>query len=859
MAPAASLRLVGDAESGASAATHRHALLGHGDGAVGTRPVALGKFLFVRGKKLCVKGVTYGAFAPDTAGNEYHDVDQIERDFAQMAAAGINTVRIPHTMPPGILLDIAERHGLWVMVGLSAEQFVGYLIDAKGAPDVVGDVRAKVRRVAGHPALLCYAIGNEIPAPTARWLGPRRIERYLRRIAAAIRAEDPDGLVTYVNYPTTEYLDLPFLDLLCFNVYLESEERLEAYLARLQTLAGDRPLLLTEAGLDAMRNGEARQAEVLDWQIRATFGGGAAGIVIFSWTDEWHRAEQQVEDWAFGITDIQRRPKPALETIRRAFASVPHVPDASWPHISVVVCSYNGARTIRDTLEGLARLTYPNYDVIVVNDGSQDSTPAITAEYAVRLISTENRGLSAARNTGCAAATGEIVAYIDDDAYPDPDWLTYLAAAFRRSDHVGIGGPNLPPPGDGSIAECVANAPGGPMQVLITDTLAEHIPGCNMAFRKTALDAVGGFDARYRAAGDDVDICWRLQERGWTIGFAPAALVWHHRRDSVEVYWRQQKGYGKAEALLAEKWPARYNRLGHLHWRGRIYGSGLTQPLFQPRRVFHGVWGGASFQSLYQGAPPLAAAYPLMPEWFLLPGMLLYVALLGLSWPPLGYALPLALLAVLPVLGQAALSAARGSFKRGARAPSERLRLWAITATLHVIQPLARLWGRLQHGLTPWRGIAGTVRLLPRPRRLAVWTTLSEPPETRLAAFIDSLRGSGCTLAFSGPYDRWDVEVLGGALGSARALMSVEDHGAGNQFVRVRMAPHWPRPLLLGLALPFAGALGAAMAGAWIAALGLGALVLAPALAAVRHAGGAMYHMERAATVMTDRWTREDQ
>src|SRR5205807_6230762 len=105
------------------------------------------------------------------------------------------------------------------------------------------------------------------------------------------------------------------------------------------------------------------------------------------------------------------------------------------------------------------------------------------------VITTENRGLSSARNTGLAAANGEIVAYIDDDAYPDRHWLTYLARTFMTTDHAGAGGPNIPPRGDGSVADCVANAPGCPCHVLLTDREAEHIPGCNMAFRKASREA----------------------------------------------------------------------------------------------------------------------------------------------------------------------------------------------------------------------------------------------------------------------------------------------------------------------------------------------------------------------------------
>src|SRR5260370_21866818 len=102
-----------------------------------------------------------------------------------MAAKGFNAVRIPHTTPPRSLLDAALRQGLRVMVGLSAEQFVGYLIDRKEAPDVEEIVQSKVRAVSGHPALLCYAIGTEIPAPVAPCLGRRRVDPSLPRGAPA--------------------------------------------------------------------------------------------------------------------------------------------------------------------------------------------------------------------------------------------------------------------------------------------------------------------------------------------------------------------------------------------------------------------------------------------------------------------------------------------------------------------------------------------------------------------------------------------------------------------------------------------------------------------------------------------------
>ena len=407
-----------------------------------------------------------------------------------MASNGLNAVRIPHTTPPRGLLDIAQRHGLRVMVGLSAEQYAGYLIDRKGAPDIEKLIRSKARICAGHPALLCYALGNEIAAPVVRWLGRERVESYLERLYWAVKAEDPNALVTYVNYPTTEYLHLPFLDLVTFNVYLESQDQFDAYLARLHNIAGDRPLLMSEIGLDSLRNGEATQAQALEWQLRSTFAPGCAGAFIFSWTDEWHRAGAEVEDWAFGITARDRRPKPALGTVREAFTKVPFAKELCWPKVSVIVCTFNGSRTLSECLESLLRLEYPNYEVIIVNDGSTDATAKIAHSYGFRVITTENQGLASARNTGLRAATGEIVAYIDDDAYPDPHWLHYLDNTFLNTNHVVIGGPNIAPPSDGPIAECVAHSPGNPVHILLSDTEAEHIPGCNMAFWKSALEAI---------------------------------------------------------------------------------------------------------------------------------------------------------------------------------------------------------------------------------------------------------------------------------------------------------------------------------------------------------------------------------
>ena len=777
-----------------------------------------GKFLFCGEEKYWVKGITYGTFAPGEDGEQFPDREMVETDFQSMSAAGINTVRV-YMPPPTWFLDLAQENGLRIMVGLAWEQHVAFLDDRKLCNSLVKRVREGVSACAGHPAVLCFSIGNEIPASIVRWHGRRKIEKFLKRLYKAAKKADPQALVTYVNYPTTEYLQLPFLDICCFNVYLESEDILSGYLARLQNLAGDKPLLMAEIGLDSQRKGELAQAEQLEWQIRTVFQSGCSGIFVFAWTDQWYRGGFEVEDWDFGLCTRERKPKPALNAVKRAYENVPFPPDYPWPRISIVVCSFNGASTIRDTLESLRALDYPDYEVIVVDDGSKDDTASIAREYKLTPISTENRGLSNARNTGWQAATGEIVAFIDDDAYADPHWLQYLAHTYMTTDYAAVGGLAPAPAGDGPIADCVANAPGRPVHVLLTDTEAEHIPGCNMSFRRDVLEAIGGFDPRYRTAGDDVDVCWRVIEQGWKIGFQAAALSWHHCRNSLWTYWKQQQGYGKAEALLEEKWPDKYNTAGHLTWQGRLYGKGITQAVPTGRwRIYHGQWGMAPFQSIYAPGRSMLSSLPLMPEWYFLCWLLAFLSLLGLAWPPLLLTLPLLVLAVAAPAVQSINAAMKAEFPTHWPSRWQRFKLRCISAWLHLLQPLARLIGRFRHGLTPWRmRERANVNLFQSCNlNLELWSEKWHPTEDWLTRLRQKMRDDKVTVFLGGEFDPFDLEVRGGLLGCARLLMAQEEHGEGKQLIRFSIRSNLSRWSLALIVIFSAIGILAAIDSAWI-------------------------------------------
>ena len=783
---------------------------GRSDGAGLEAVTAVGKYFRIADRPWPVRGVTYGTFLPGADGEPFPARGTVRDDFERMSHSGFNCVRT-YTVPPRWLLDVAGACGLRILVGLAWEQHVAFLDDALVERRIRSEVAAGVEACAGHPAVLGYALGNEIPASIVRWHGGRRIERFLHRLYRIAKTGDPTALVTYVNYPTTEYLQLPFLDFVAFNVFLEDHADFQAYLGRLQNLAGDRPLVVAEMGLDSRRGGIRDQAALLDRQLRVTFETGCAGAFVFAWTDDWARTGEPVDDWDFGLVDRHRRPKPALAAVRRAFEEAPGELLPAAPSASVVVCTYNGAATLGECLDGLTALEYPDYEVIVVDDGSTDDSREIAARYPVSVITTENRGLSHARNVGLGAARGELVAYIDDDAHPDPHWLLQAAAALGRGDFAGVGGPNIPPGDESTVARCVAAAPGGPMHVLVSDDVAEHIPGCNMVFRRDALLRVGGFDPRFRIAGDDVDLCWRLQSSGDALGFAPGAVVWHRRRNSVRAYLRQQYEYGKAEAQLERKWPHRYNRMGHLAWSGTIYGA--ASPARRGGRVRYGTWGSGLFQPLYRGQPSLLASLVLSPEWYLVLAVVAVVSALGAVWQPLLAAAPLLVVGLAAMLAEAVRGGRRAPLRTPGVSRPRELAMRALVVALHLAQPAARLAGRLRHGLSPWRRSGGRSLAAPVPYTRAEWCEEWRSASARLGAMEQGLADRGHVVVRGGDFDRWDVHVRGGMLGGARLRLALEEHGRGHQLVRFRVWPHASRAgLLLSNALALL-AVGAALAG----------------------------------------------
>ncbi|MBO4716237.1 MAG: glycosyltransferase [Verrucomicrobia bacterium] len=743
-----------------------------------------------------VKGFAYGPFAPDANGVSLPSKEQIRKDFEIIKRLNANLLRVYHT-PPAWFLDAVAEAGLRLLVDVPWGKHLYFLGDRRSKQEAIERIRTAARLCAGHPAVFGLSVANEFAPDLIRWSGRKQLGEFVNQLIYEAKSIAPEVLCTFSNYPTTEYLEADAVDFHSFNVYLHNPNEFRNYLARLENLTDGKPLLLTETGADSIRQGEPHQAEIIRGKLETIRHAGLAGAILFSYTDEWFTGGYPITDWAFGVVDAQRQPKPSAKVVQEIFAQdfVP-CPKPS-PKVSVIVATRNGGRTLASCLRSLERLEYPDYEVIVVNDGSTDDTEQIAKGFPkVKLINhPRNQGLSVARNTGLKAAEGEIIVYTDDDCRVNEHWLNYLCDGLIHSDCVAVGGPNYQPPEDSAVARAVMASPGGPAAVLLTDQIAEHIPGCNMAFWKWALEEIGGFDPIFMKAGDDVDVCWRIQQKGWKIAWQPAAFVWHARRNTVKAYLRQQYGYGEAESLLACKHPEYFNSLGACIWKGRIYATNTSIPSLGHSRVYHGIFGNALFQTLYSPAPA--------------PGLL---ALTSLEYH-IGITLPLILLSIfshffIPLAAVSLGASIATCILAACQQKLERPRWWSrpLVALLWFLQPIYRSYARYKTRLSepspPLQNMesleaAALGSFNAHKQSFAFWIEKAESPKTTLDRttflniFQDDLTQKGYIVRQDMGWDDFDLLIHGGFWTRLGLLTFCEPHKDGNAMLRIRFTTRW--------------------------------------------------------------------
>ena len=283
------------------------------------RLVARGKFLFEGERKFYARGVSYGPFGPNSRGERYPEPERAAQDFALMHELGANVVRT-YVPPPPWMFELAAKHELRLMVGMPWPFHMAFLDSRQMSADIRGTIRTSVNEMRRYAdVIFAFSLGNEIRSDIVRWHGARAVSRFMGDLYDLGKSIAPDSLFTYSNYPSSEYLDLSFLDFICFNVYLHREPDFRRYLTHLMAATGERPLVLSETGMDTIREGEEHQAELLTWQARAAFELGLSGFIVFAFTDEWHTGGADITDWAFGLVTRERTPQASLRGGWRSF------------------------------------------------------------------------------------------------------------------------------------------------------------------------------------------------------------------------------------------------------------------------------------------------------------------------------------------------------------------------------------------------------------------------------------------------------------------------------------------------------------------------------------------------------------
>jgi GT2 family glycosyltransferase len=231
---------------------------------------------------------------------------------------------------------------------------------------------------------------------------------------------------------------------------------------------------------------------------------------------------------------------------------------AHLPFVSVIVPVLNGEATIGRCLASLCNDSYPEErrEILVVDNGSTDRTPALVHDHPVRLVAEPARGLSQARNRGIEESSGEILVFTDADCYVSKRWLHELTAGFDQDEVAAVTGEVVPyPPSTPAERYSARRKPS--VAGWQRDLPSPWFCFMNAAIRRDAFDRVGLFDVRFPGACEDIDFAWRFADAGLRVRRQPRPLVFHQQRMTSLALFRQNLRNGRGWALLHQRYPER--------------------------------------------------------------------------------------------------------------------------------------------------------------------------------------------------------------------------------------------------------------------------------------------------------------
>jgi GT2 family glycosyltransferase len=265
------------------------------------------------------------------------------------------------------------------------------------------------------------------------------------------------------------------------------------------------------------------------------------------------------------------------------------------PSFSIIVPTFRRPRQLVECVQALTGLDYPpeRFQVIVVESspsGAPDALKVFQKRIEIHVIPQAPCGQAAARNLGARSASGEFLAFTDDDCRPAANWLRALAAQFVLTPDRAVGGP---------VRNRLINDPYATVSQIVIDCLYEqynsqpNLPRYfgtnNLAVPIEQFNTLGGFDRSYRPAGEDRDFCARWLEHGYQMAFVPEAIVWHAHGMNLADFWEQHFGYGRGSFLFrVARTRVRQGSLA-LEPPG-FYWKMLSTPFSQIHRSNHPTW-----------------------------------------------------------------------------------------------------------------------------------------------------------------------------------------------------------------------------------------------------------------------------
>lgn len=246
----------------------------------------------------------------------------------------------------------------------------------------------------------------------------------------------------------------------------------------------------------------------------------------------------------------------------------PELPAERLPTVSVVVPVMDRADELRRCIESLKRVRYPpeKLEIVVVDDGSRDESAGVARSLGACVVSSggRGRGPAAARNRGAAVAEGELLAFLDSDCTASEGWLAELAPAFEDRDVVAVGGRVDGMNGTSSLdryeAEMSSLCLGKRDRSGQAGNDTFYLPSCNLLVRRRDFALARGFREELQV-GEDVDLTWRLRDRGGRILYTPRGRVHHEHRNRLGAFLRRRFEYGTSEGLLHVLHPERRKRI----------------------------------------------------------------------------------------------------------------------------------------------------------------------------------------------------------------------------------------------------------------------------------------------------------